>query len=91
MEVEQQQQLTTPSNLQLNLPELKRKTEAGPLPEVEPEKKPKLSTELSAEEKTVSETISENNEPNTPITAEDIRKLKELLRQEEAKLLLIKR
>lgn len=72
------------------IPELKRKlTPPQPAPEVDPEKKAKLAEEEKTEQEKEAENKKAVNE--APITAEDIRKLKELLRQEEAKLLLIKR
>ncbi|CBY43232.1 unnamed protein product [Oikopleura dioica] len=73
------------------IPELKRKlTPPQPAPEVDPEKKAKLAEEKTEQEKT-KEAENKKAVSEPPITAEDIRKLKELLRQEEAKLLLIKR
>lgn len=98
MEVEQ-------AHFNPQIPELKRKGTPEAHPEVDPEKKAKLATPESALTPTPVAPIAPENgikdaeikeitevaEEEAPITAEDIRKLKELLRQEEAKLLLIKR
>ena len=91
-------------NFNPQIPELKRKGAPQVHPEVDPEKKAKLAetngTVVITPEAPQNATPTAENgtglvaaagPPEEPITAEDIRKLKELLRQEEAKLLLIKR